>query len=202
MIFEIKNQKLVGVVANFKVATSSIARAVIKAHHPAIESLITSPHGDGKGTAYPEGLGPDNSLWQGLCPKISDDAVGPVAILIRNPIDRFVSACHQFQLDPQAMLDGVAVLRAGRKIDLTNPHFVPQTETIAKTKRVVHVYRMPRDLEAFCKAIGVSGLLRINDGRGKPHPIPTLTDSQKDQLRIIYSEDLRLFESEQQVVEV
>lgn len=75
------------VALNAKVGSSSMARAIIKQFCPRENWLITT-------AAYPEGSNAEDRQWHWMVPgKPNPDK--PVVLLVRDPIDRFISACQQ-----------------------------------------------------------------------------------------------------------
>jgi hypothetical protein len=77
----------VSIAVNLKVASASIARATIKAHHPKLEISLQT------GTDYPKGRSADNSRLQSMCPR--GDGEGKRILLVREPVERFRSACAE-----------------------------------------------------------------------------------------------------------
>jgi hypothetical protein len=80
------------VALNAKVGSSSMARAIIQQFYPRQDWLIRT-------AAYPEGKSPETELWHWMCSG-SPTPTKPVVLLVRDPVDRFVSACQQINIKP------------------------------------------------------------------------------------------------------
>lgn len=75
------------VALNAKVGSSSMARAIIKQFYPEQNKLI-------RDASYPQGQSEHDRLWHWMCKgKYKPDK--PVVLLVRDPVDRFISACQQ-----------------------------------------------------------------------------------------------------------
>lgn len=175
------------VAVNYKAGSSSLARAIIAAHHPRIEAVLTTPHGSGTGTAYPVGFGPDTIRWHGQCPKVAP-LDRPVTLLaVREPLDHFRSACAESRIEN---VDAkLAELEAGWGRD---PHFWPQSRLLQGN--AVRLYRFPLDLDALALAAGLSlPLPDIDGGHGRPKPV--LNESQAARVLALYADDVALFAS-------
>lgn len=176
----------VAVCVNYKAASATLSRAIIAAHHPDVESMITTPPGTGNGTAYPAGRSADNTRWHALCPRIDRDAVTSTVLVVRHPADRFVSACAETgTIDVDALLDRLETDSE------TNPHFWPQSRFAGDSPKL---YRFDRDLDQLASDLGLTWPLPRIIRRDNP-PKPTLTDSQTERVRHIFSEDLMLYQS-------
>ena len=174
------------VCVNYKAASATLARAIISAYHPEIESVLTTRPGTGKGTAYPPGRSADNIRWHGLCPKIDYGTVPNTFLVVRHPVDRFVSACAETgTTDVDALLDR---LEQGTE---NNPHFWPQSRF---TTDEPTLYRFDRDLEKLASDLNLTWPLPNIIRRDKPEK-PTITQSQTDRVLQIYADDLTLYES-------
>lgn len=175
------------VAINPKVASSTLARAIIREFCPDEEQAILS-------ASYPEGKGPDNSQWQGLCPKEKQPSK-PVVLVVRNPADRFCSAMAQCGLDDvDATIAGLAsdvpVLNAaGRPIFVSkNPHFRPQVEKLNGGT----AFRM-EDLDQAAEYIGLTLPLPVVNEASVPKPV--LTEDQAAAVRQHYASDQALYDS-------
>jgi hypothetical protein len=76
----------VAVAANYKVGSATLARAIIAAHHPALEAMLTTPPGTEKGTTYPPGVSADDLRWHCLCPTCQPEDRESTLLLVRDPI--------------------------------------------------------------------------------------------------------------------
>jgi hypothetical protein len=171
---------------NAKVASSTLARAIISAFHPDAEHLIQT-------AAYPEGRGPDTNQVQWLCPKETEPSK-PVVLIVRAPVDRFRSAMAQTnQTDVDAALsaleeDGeIQFPRRMRKLR-ADIHFRHQHELL----RGGTAYRL-EDLDEAATLIGLSlPLPTINEAS---RPKPTLTPEQEARVLAYYAADAALYAS-------
>jgi hypothetical protein len=171
------------IAVNFKVASGSIARAVIGAFYPQKERLITTPHGAGHGTAYPAGKNADNTRWQSLAPTESEPSQ-PVLLLVRDPIEKFRSACAESGIED--VYAKLAALQNGWGRDA---HFWPQARLCKGQGRL---YAFPDHLEAFAADAGLAYPLPTVPSRARA-PKPDLTADQLATLATIYAEDIALF---------
>ncbi len=182
----------VAIAVNFKVASASIARAVIKAHHPEIEATITTPWNNGRGTAYPSGVNADTVRWQTLVPKVSATEK-PVLLLMRPPVEKFRSACAEDKVR-NVNFKLTQLERDTPRMWSRNAHFWPQSRFLENVP--VKVFRIGRDLEAFCQAAGLEYPLSWIGPAGHNEGVkPDLTPEQTQRVRAIYADDLALFAS-------
>lgn len=172
------------VAVNYKVASASLARAIIATYHPDTDSVLTTPPGNGNGTDYPDGHNADTIRWHEQCPKIDPSEREHVVLLIRDPIEKFRSACAESDItDVDALLDK---LEAG---DSRNVHFWPQSRFEGITK----YYRFESDLEQMANDLGLDWPLpNITKPGGSKTPKPNLTPDQLTRVKTIYAEDLAL----------
>lgn len=174
---------------NFKVGSSSLARAVIKDFQPELNSIITSPPGGGNGTAYPDGILTETKHWQGEAGKC-DPRDKPITLLIvRDPIEKFRSACAEDSIEEiDAHLDW---LEAHPDMPM-RMHFWPQSRLLQGNQ--VKLYRFPDDLDALATEAGLS-LPLPNIAGGHNRPKPTLTAEQEARVLAIYADDMALYDS-------
>ena len=186
-IFATPNLRVAGILDVAKVASSSIARAVIASCYPEIDRQISSDDD------YPAGYHRHNIHWQQLAPKLHANNREPVVMLIRCPIARFVAACHQFNVEPAAILAG-PVSAGGYTLNFNEPHFRSQSwlRNHHAKKHVVTTYRIEDQLPEFLAATGLPSLPQINTATSKATEKPTLTAAQRNQLQSIYAADLAL----------
>ena len=176
----------IGVAVNYKAASATVARAIIQAHHLPINKRITTPPGSGNGIAYAAGLSPDTYRWHGKCPKIAIGDTTSAVLVVRNPVDRFISACAETgTTDVNALLDRL-------ELDTEhNPHFWPQSRFSADLPTL---YRFDRDLQKLAIDLNLDWPLPNIIRHDKPTK-PTLTQSQTDRVLQIYADDLTLYQS-------
>jgi len=176
------------VAINFKVGSSTLARSIIATHHSAIDSLLTTPHGNGNGTAYPAGKTANSSRWHGLCPKVSPHERPVTLLAVREPVDHFRSACAESNItDIDSLLTSLETTGQGR-----DPHFWPQSRLVQGNS--VKLYRFPQDLDALALEAGLTLPLLNIDG-GHSHPKPTLTPEQEARVLAVYAADATLYAS-------
>lgn len=178
------------VAVNFKVGSATLARAIIAAHHPDINSVLTTPHGDGNGTAYPVGKSADSIRAHGLCPRIADPKDRPVTLLaVRDPVEKFRSACVESKVvDVDAKLTHLETNGFTR-----DSHFWLQSRLLEGN--TIKLYRFPQDLDALAVEAGLSLPLPNIDGGNDPTLKPTLTPEQLARVEAIYGDDTALFAS-------
>jgi hypothetical protein len=171
---------------NAKVASSTLARAIIAAFHPDNEQMIQN-------AAYPDHLGPDNVRWHSVCPKEREPSK-PVVLIVREPVARFRTAMAQVGLtDVDAALtaleqDGsVQFPRRQRKLR-EDVHFRHQHELLQGGT----AFRL-EDLEDAATFIGLSLPLPTINEAGRPKP--DLTPEQEARVRAYYAEDVALYAS-------
>lgn len=173
---------------NYKVGSASLSRAVIAAHHPDVELMLHTPAGTGKGTAYPAGKSADDTRWQGACPKVDPKDRPTTLLLVRDPIEKFRSACVEEKVgDVDAKL---AQLEAG---DFRGVHFLPQSRLLEGNE--IKLYIFPADLEDLATEAGLAWPLPDIDGGNVDGDKPTLTPEQTSRLEAIYADDIALYES-------
>ena len=172
------------VAVNPKVASSTLARAIIAAFHPEQESLLQT-------AAYPEGKGPHNVQAHWLCPK-EMEPTRPVVLVVREPLDRFRSAVAQVGIaDIDAAIDAleqdreVQIDRPRKRLRI-NPHFSHQHELL----RGGTAFRL-ENIEAAATLIGLPlPLPSINEAA---RPKPDLTPEQASRVLAYYAADAELY---------
>ena len=178
------------VALNPKCGSSSLARAIIAAHHPELEAVLQS-------AAYPPGVTPATARLQlqGMCPG-EQVPTKPVMLIVREPVARFRSAMAQYRLtDVDAVLGALptganVTIGNGKEVLLqADPHFNFQKN---KALGPATLYRMD-DLDLAAIALGLSlPLPTINTASGEK---PTLTPAQEQQVLAYYAEDVALYSS-------
>ena len=171
---------------NAKVASSTLARAIIAAFHPEQENLIQT-------AAYPEGKGPDTTQVQWFCPK-EQEPTKPVVLIVREPAARFRTAMAQANLaDVDAALASleqdadVQSPRRRRRLR-TDAHFRHQHALLLGGT----AYRL-EDLDEAATFIGLSlPLPTINEAS---RPKPDLTPEQEARVLAYYAADVELYAS-------
>lgn len=173
---EIPGNKAVAL--NWKVATSTLSRAIIAAHYPTIEARLQS-------AKYPPGMTADSRGWQGMLPKC-EPAGRVVLILVRDPIERFRSACAQSNIVNVDVKLAELANDWGKDV-----HFWPQTRLLVDGAKL---YRFPDHLDALAEMAGLSlPLPVVNEGEAGQKP--TLSTEQQAAVATLYADDIDLFES-------
>ena len=171
-----------------KSGCSTLSRCVIKSFQPQQETLIQY-------AAYPEGKGPDTTMWHSYAKK-EKLPTKPTLAMIREPVSRFVSAMAQVGLsDVDAALDslvnGTEVQGRRRMLRLNrNEHFTPQIRWVHPDTKL---YKFPEHLNEAATEIGFSLPLPVINAAVRPKP--TLTQTQTEAVEQYYSEDIALFNS-------
>ena len=178
------------VAVNLKVGSATLARAIIAAHHPDIDSVLTTPHGNGNGTAYPAGNSADSIRTQSLCPKLADPKDRPVTLLaVRDPVEKFRSACVESKVvDVDAKLTDLETNAFPR-----DAHFWLQSRLLEGN--LIKLYRFPSDLDALATEAGLSLPLPNIDGDNDSGAKPVLSQAQVARVQAIYADDIALYES-------
>jgi hypothetical protein len=156
------------VASNFKVASSSIVEAIINTHYPNLATVAAA-----------------HKRKHSLCPKVSPIEDTTVLLLVRDPIERFKSACAECGVaNVPAML---SILELGWPSDV---HLLPQARLIRPTTKL---YRFPDHLEELAVDAGLN--LPLPRIEGSYLNKPFLSDKDIERLKLIYKIDLDLFES-------
>jgi hypothetical protein len=171
---------------NAKVASSTLARAIIAAFHPEQETIIQT-------AAYPEGKGPDTNQVQWLCPKEREPSK-PVVLIVREPVARFRTAMAQAGLaDVDAALaaleqDGSVQFPRRPRPLRQDVHFRHQHEKLHGGT----AFRL-EDLDEAATFIGLSlPLPTINEAS---RPKPDLTPEQEARVLAYYAADAAMYAS-------
>ena len=117
-------------------------------------------------------------FWRAI-PRTQTPA-SPTYMLVRDPIERFLSALNVYYLDLESAMAKLPVLACN---DL---HFVPQT-----TWQYTQAFSYAQE-DAFCAATGLPALTVENASNVTP---PTLTASQTAILQQVYASDIALLAS-------
>lgn len=204
------------VAVNLKVASSSLARAIIKQFCVRADWLIRT-------AACPAGESVEDRQWHRMCPR-SETATKPVVLLVRDPVDRFITACQQIGIGRQQVDAAIDALVNDKPITPSRPSDVTPEKWIrqrAKRLRAVHgsgrgrpdylrdephfqhqhslasgpttCFRFPRDIAAAAAFVGIqSPVPEINKAKREK---PTLTPQQAAAVRAYYAADQSLFDA-------
>lgn len=174
------------VAVNYKVASSSLAVACLKAESPELYATVNNPHGNGDGTAYPEGVSFETILPHSLVKKIKRTEADVVYLVVRDPVEKFRSACRMSKLTPDKALNKLL------DDDLLDPHFLLQSRFV-KTRKSVRLYKL-EDVEQMALDAGLETPLpkRNESVEGEK---PTLTPEQLRKVKKLYRDDIELYNS-------
>lgn len=182
---------------NFKVASATLARAVIRDFRPEFNKELTSPPVDGIGWFFPHGKDADSFLAHGLAPKMENPT--EAWLVVREPVDKFRSACSMSRIGKGGRMsvdEKLTELESGEMG--RDGHFHPQSRFV-DLGIPLHLYRL-EDIDKMAEDVGLSlPLPRVNaSGTIVKFPKPDLTPKQEERVRKIYAEDIELYESMKQ----
>ena len=107
------------VALNAKVGSSTMARLIIKQFYPKEHQKIVYAR-------FPNGITETQKQWHWMCPG-SPTPDKPIVLMVRNPIDRFLTACQQINIKPEdidkaidSLVDDSAFLRTREDIEMSN----------------------------------------------------------------------------------
>jgi hypothetical protein len=107
------------VALNAKVGSSTMARLIIKQFYPKEHQKINYAR-------FPNGITENQKQWHWMCPG-SKTPDKPIVLMVRNPIDRFLTACQQINIKPEdidkaidSLVDDNAFLRTREDIEMSN----------------------------------------------------------------------------------
>lgn len=104
-----------------------------------------------------------------------------VALLIGNPIARFISACHEDGLEPE---DAIEKISEGK---FPSFHFFPQSRFLGFGGQPIYLWKAPDHIEHFWKTLNLEEPPRIYN--------KDIDFKNSDKLREIYKDDFDLYES-------
>lgn len=108
------------VALNAKVASSSMARAIIRQFQPQQDWLIRT-------AAFPPGVTADDRQWHWMAyGKQTPDK--PVVLLVRDPVDRFITACQQVGIRRKDVDSAIASLVNDTPLVRSKPDDVSQQD--------------------------------------------------------------------------
>lgn len=155
----------------------SLAKAIVQKYYPELMA--------GVNTALPlEQRFLDDALWLSLAPQ-TETPDTPVMLLVRDPIDRFLSAMAMM---PHLNVDDTILELRQYGPLAKDPHFARQSDFSASK-----FYQFPDQIEQLCNDAGLPCPLPvINEGVNEK---PQLSDSQRRALEGYYAADIKLFSS-------
>jgi hypothetical protein len=119
------------VALNAKVGSSTMARLIIKQFYPKEHQKIVYAR-------FPNGITETQKQWHWMCPG-SPNPDKPIVLMVRNPVDRFITACQQIAIkfeDVDKAID--SLLNDSTFLRTESPNGIPlnnlsQLEMIEKT---------------------------------------------------------------------
>jgi hypothetical protein len=108
------------VALNAKVASSSMARAIVAQFQPQVDFLIRTAE-------FPPGVTADDRQWHGAV-RGSQNPSKPVVLLVREPVARFVTACQQVRIHQGDIDAAISSLVDDTKFVRTKPSDMTQEQ--------------------------------------------------------------------------
>lgn len=175
------------VAVNYKVASSSLAVACLKAESPEKYAVLNNPnHGDGDGTAFPEGVSFDDIIPHSFTKRIKVKDAQAIYLVVREPIEKFRSACLMSKITPSKALDKLIA------DNLRDPHFQVQSRFV-KTRKPVYLYKL-EDVEQMAQDLGLETPLPTRN-EGSEEEKPELTTEELRRVNKYYRDDVDLYNS-------
>jgi hypothetical protein len=176
---------------NAKCGSSSLCRRIIATYYPDTEQKLQNAH-------YPAGFDADKIQPHQFLPE-THRPDRPVAMLVREPLDRFLSGVAYLNIDLDAAIDslinGTATTASkgnGRNRSIrvkNNIHFSPQSEM---PYGETHLFRFPDHIQEMADLIGIGSVPHLN---ATPVSKPTPSEEQRAAILAHYSADVSLYES-------
>lgn len=174
---------------NPKVGCTSFSRAIVETHYPDIYAAEIK-----------QGADPDNYSWVVYCPTVQIPD-RPVLLLVRHPVDRFLSAIQQVGISAAVALDCLLnnttyhfPNRSKPTRLCENEHFKFQAPLVTDNT-VTLVF--PDQIQTAIALLQLKSLPHLNQSR---RPKPVLTAAQVSQVAYFYAKDLELFQRAQAAV--
>lgn len=167
----------VGVAAIGKSGSSAIARAILFDLEPEYEVRSASGSTDNVERSL------NRPKWQALVPKTQRPT--QAVIPVRDPIERFRSACAQ---DGRTAQEQLLKVEAGE----FNGHTRPTSDYLINGARL---YKFPDQLAGIAAELGVDEIPAVNDSETNNGPKPDLAEEEIARVSVVYADDIALFES-------
>jgi hypothetical protein len=175
---------------NAKVGSTGLARQMLAAFYPEWDHRLRT-------AAYPPGKGEEILPLHSFVPSTKTPD-RPVLMLVRSPLDRFLSGVAYLELDLDAAIRSLTTgervpgnrghRKGGIRTD-TNIHFIPQaTMPYGET----HLFRFPDHLEEAVAALGMTLPRRMNV---TPRPKASATEQQRQAILAHYAADVEMYDS-------
>jgi hypothetical protein len=176
---------------NAKVASSSLARRIIATYYPQKESRLQDAH-------YPAGLNANRVQVHGFVPD-THQPDRPVAMLVREPLDRFLSGVTYLNINLDAAIESLltgVMTTASRNGNKPRPINVSRNIHFARQSDMpygeTHLFRFPDHVVEMATLLGIGPVPRLNV---TPRPQPSVTEEQRDAILGHYAADLALYDS-------
>jgi hypothetical protein len=175
---------------NAKCGSSSLCRRIIAVYYPETETKLQQAH-------YPPGFDADKIQPHRFLPDTSRPD-RPVAMLVREPLDRFLSGVAYLNINLEAAIDSLlngtraTASRGDRQRSIRvdrNVHFAMQSQM---PYGETHLFRFPDHIANFSVLLGLGPVPQLNI---TPHPKPQVTDAQRAAILNYYAADVALYES-------
>lgn len=168
-----------------KVGSSSLSSAILQQLHP--DKIAVTVGYDPANTP--------NHFGRDRIPR-EDTPSLPVLMPVREPVERFRSACSQSRIeDVDALLDKLendGVLRGDNKA-IESFHFRPQTDYLPLDQDI-KLYQFPAHFDDLGTAAGLTVPMPVvNDSESNNPPKPDLTPTQQSRVEAIYADDIALY---------
>lgn len=150
---------------NPRVASMAIAQAVMQTYYPLFTKNCLVPVD-----------------FYNICP-ITDTPKGTILLLVRDPVDRFLSALAGSEKDVNSAINDLTTAKLG-----ANDHFAEQSQY---AQVATNIFKYPDSLPDFLKAAGLSSPLPIVNETTVVKA--TLTPAQLIKVQQFYSNDNTLF---------
>ncbi|WOO43162.1 hypothetical protein [Rubellicoccus peritrichatus] len=161
-----------------KSGSSSLGKALLEQHFPErMPKFYGADPGNRPG-------------WQSFVPT-TDKPSGKVYILVRDPVERFISACAQMRCSDRVdkLLDR---MEQGEDIAVKNFHLMKVVQYVREDCDCKFI-QFPTGISKLTKALKLSSPIdTVNDASNNP-PKPNLTDEQVQRVSAYYKEDLKLY---------
>lgn len=134
------------------------------------------------------------AFWQNVCVKVNVPDK-PVFLLVREPVDRFISAVAHLQIDPEKTLTALEnnekmIFQVLMRNARNDTHLLPQH---IYNSPFTKLYKFPNQIEQLCKDADIDyPLPKVNEGK---YTKPILTKDQIKRVKKYYKEDVILFDS-------
>lgn len=174
---------------NAKVGISSFARAIITKYFPEHESYVKQLLDENIENHH-------RHLYFNLVKKVAT-AYKPVILMVRNPIDRFISAMNYLQVEN--IEDALNALENKNKIKIpicSKPIYLYQDvhfrKQITYLSHENYLFRFPEHINEAAQLINIQSIPKLNSSRTLKKE---LNENQKNRILQYYQKDLQLYQS-------